>query len=62
MESQKTPVTRHVINTTVEHTRKQDDFDLWWVQFKGSRESLAFPDATYSVGDQVKITFEKVSK
>jgi len=33
----------------------------YWVHFEGSRESLHFDDNRYSVGDRVKITFEKVS-
>lgn len=48
-----------VIYTTVD--KLENIHGTWYANFLGSRESLAFgEDKPFDLGDQVKISFEKV--
>lgn len=56
MESQGT---RFIIYAPVNRVEKVGD--LWYVNFLGSWESLAFgEEKPFEVGDKVKITFERI--
>jgi hypothetical protein len=50
----------YVVYTKVNEVKEIND--LFYVHFEGSRESIAFPVPAFSKGDEVKITFAKVSK
>lgn len=50
---------RHIIYTRVQNIKPCLEGD--WIHFEGSRESMLFPTRSYAVGDEMKITFEKVS-
>jgi len=66
MESTEAPIERtklrqvYVVYTDVEEVKNQKD-EIWWIHFRGSRESIAFPVPAFIQGDKVKITFEKVT-
>lgn len=49
----------HVIYTRVQNIKPCPEGD--WIHFEGSRESMLFPTRSYAVGDEMKITFEKVA-
>lgn len=48
----------HTVYTTVLGIKFKDG--LYYTNFDGSRESIAFPTEAFTVGDKVKITFQKV--
>lgn len=59
MESVEAPVRNiYVIMTKVESVRQAADTD--WVHLEGSRESIALPKDAFAIGDNVKISFERI--
>jgi len=58
MESVEAEVRYHIITSLI---KKFKMYDVWFVHFEGSRESLAigFDEPSWVVGDEIMITVER---